>query len=157
VNAVQPISLEPGSSAILTTGISPVGISFRENTCSGYLGELQSFTPELPSECPAPSEALLLNADNLRAYGDTCIDYVQTLSQCHFPATVPSNLTPACRSFIANTLSYNGCTQAHRNDPSFALPSWRVYLGLKAEFWYNTHDVIRLLDDQGRVVDVLTY
>ena len=157
VNSVQTIYLEPGASAIITTSVSPVGTSFRENICIGYLNELQSFTPELSNQCPSPSESLPLTADNIRIYGDTCIDYVRNLPQCHFPSSVPAALSPACRSFITNTLSYNGCVNMHRNKVSFALPSWRIYLGLQAELWRNTHDVIRLLDDKGQIVDVLTY
>ncbi|MEK7133794.1 MAG: hypothetical protein AAB804_01850 [Patescibacteria group bacterium] len=157
VNNVQSISLEPGASATVLTGTSPVGTSFQENICTGYLNELQSFTPELSAECPSPSEAMPVTADNIRIYGDNCIDYIRTLQSCHFPPTVPATLSPACRSFIANNFSYNGCTNIHRNDPTFRLPSWRVYLGFRTELWRNTHDVIRLLDDQGQIVDVFTY
>ena len=54
-----PISLEPGDSAIVTTGTSPVGISFKENLCTGYLGQFQIFVPSLEERCPsAESEAL---------------------------------------------------------------------------------------------------
>ncbi len=157
VNVAQPIYLEPGASATLVTGVSPVGTSFRENICSGYLNELQSFTPELPSECPLPSDALPLTADNLRTYGNACVDYVRAIPQCHFPSAPPANLSATCRSFITNTLSYNGCMRMHSAESSFALSSWRIYLGLRSEIWNNGHDVIRLLDDKGQVVDVLTY
>ena len=47
VNPVQPVYLEPGASIFVATGASPVGTSFRENICSGYLSELHTFTPEL--------------------------------------------------------------------------------------------------------------
>lgn len=157
VNNVQAVYLEPGTSAIVTTGISPVGTSFRENVCTGYLNELQPFTPTLSSQCPSPYGALPVTADNIRTYGDECIDYVNSLDQCHFPSNVPATLSPACRSFITNTFSYNGCVNVHRNEASFALPSWRVYLGLQTELWRNTHDVIRLLDEKGQTVDVFTY
>ncbi|MDO8514429.1 MAG: hypothetical protein Q7S50_02710 [bacterium] len=157
INSVQGISLEPGASAVVTTSASPVGTSFRENICSGYLGELQTFRPEMGSSCPPPSEALPMTAENIRTYGDACFDYLNALPQCHFPTTLPSNLSSTCRSFIANTMSYNGCVNRYRNSASFALPSWRVYLALRSEIWQNTHDVIRLLDGEGRTVDVLTY
>lgn len=157
VNTVQPIYLEPGTSVFITTAASPIGTSFRENICSGYLSELQTFSPELSSECPAPSEALPMNADTLRIYGSSCFDYLNSLTQCHFPSTLPGDLSPACRSFISNTSSYNGCVNTFRNRIPFALPAFRVYLGLKSELWSNSHDVIRLLDAEGRTVDVLTY
>lgn len=157
VNAVRPISLDPGASVYVTTAASPVGTSFRENICSGYLSELQTFTPELPGECPAPSEMLPMNADTIRTYGASCFDYLDTLSSCHFTSNPPSGLSPACRSFIANSISYNGCVNTYRASPSFALPSYRAYLALRSELWGNSHDVIRLLDAEGRTVDLLTY
>ena len=157
VNNVHGMALEPGASIIVTTGASPVGTSFRENICSGYLNELQTFKPEMGSSCPLPSEALPMTAENLRTYGDACFDYLNALPQCHFPTALPSNLSNVCRSFITNTMSYNGCVNRYRTNASFSLPSWRAYLALRAEIWYNTHDVIRLLDEEGRTVDVLTY
>lgn len=157
VNIVQPISLEPGASVLITTAPSPVGTSFRENICSGYLNELRTFNPELPNECPAPSEALPMTADNLRFYGSPCFDYLGTLTQCHFPSALPGDLSPACRSYISNTSSYNGCVNMYRNSASFALPAFRAYLTLQSELWANSHDVILLLDERGQTVDVLTY
>ena len=157
VNEVRGISLEPGASVFVTTAASPVGTSFRENICTGYLNELQRFTPELSSECPTPSEMLPMNADNLRTYGESCFDYLGNVSSCHFPTTVPSALSPACRSFIANTMSYNGCVNTNRGRSAFPLPVFRAYLAFRSELWANSHDVIRLLDEQGRTVDVLTY
>ncbi len=157
VNSVEPVVLGPGAGALITTSASPVGTSFRENICSGYLGELQIFIPEISNECPAPAEILPVTAENIRTYGNACLDYMNTLSPCHFPTSLPSNLSSACRSFITNTMSYNGCINMHGNRPSFALPSWRVYLGFRRELWDNTHDIIRLLDGEGQIVDVITY
>ncbi len=157
INSLQPISLEPGASVIVTSGISPVGSSFRENICTGYLNELQSFTPRLTTSCPAPYEMLPITADNIKTYGDGCLDYVNNLEQCHFPSDIPKTLSPACRVFVADTFSYNGCVNTHRNESGFARSSWRAYLGFGANLWRNTHDVIRLLDERGQVVDVLTY
>ncbi len=157
VNNVQPISLEPGTAVFITTAASPVGTSFRENICTGYLSELQTFTPELSGECPAPSETLPMNADNIRTYGSSCFDYLNNLTSCHFPGDPPSGLFPTCRSFVVNSFSYNGCVNTNRARPSFALPTYRAYLSLRSELWANSHDVVRLLDADGRTVDVLTY
>ncbi len=157
INTQQPIYLSPGTTAILTTGYSSVGTSFQENMCTGYLDELQSFTPALSSQCPNPAGEMPLTADNIRIYGETCLDFVPRIQTCRLPANIPTNLSPACRSFIANNFSYNGCVRAHQQKTNFALPSWRIYLGSNAELWQNLHDVIRLLDEKGQVVDVLTY
>lgn len=158
LNNVAPVYLEPGTSAIVGSGTSLVGISFRENTCIGYLNELQHFTPELSSECPAPSDILKKNPDTLRIYGATCFDYVETNPQCHFPgASLPSNLSAPCRTLLANTLTYNGCVSSNRYRSDFALPEWRLYLNAQGEAWGNSHDIIRLLDSQGHTVDVFSY
>jgi flagellar basal body-associated protein FliL len=158
VNNVSPVYLAPGALATITTAASPVGVSFEENICTGYLSQLQQFSPSLDQSCPSPSDALPQTAQNLRAYGASCFDYIANMPSCYFSGTsLPTSLTPACRSFIANNLSYNGCVAMYRNQTGFNLPSWRLYFALRSELWNNSHDIIRLLDSQGRVVDVLSY
>lgn len=158
VNSLGEITLSPGGSVIVVSGFSPVGASFHENICSGYLGTLQRFYPTLGTfSCPSPSDALLGTPENLRAYGSSCLDYVQELSSCEFPTDIPSTLSPTCQSFVANTFTYNGCVHMYRDTASFLRGSWRVYLNSQFELWDNRHDVIRLLDDQGRIVDAVTY
>jgi hypothetical protein len=158
-NETRGVSLEPGNSAIVVSGQSPSGFSFRENVCTGYLEQLQDFTPPLNSSCPTPSDLLPLTPDNLRTYGDACFDYVRDLPACHFPpsTSLPPGLSGACRNFIVTNFTYNGCVANYRARTSFALDSWRLYLGTPAELWRNSHDIIRLLDRDGRTVDVLTY
>ncbi len=48
----QLVALAPGDRAIITTGVSPVGTSFRVNSCSGYLNQVATFTPALQMNCP---------------------------------------------------------------------------------------------------------
>jgi hypothetical protein len=119
---------------------------------------LQAFTPALDTECPAASDELSLSAQNISQYGDACLDYARTLPTCHFPGKDPRpNVTDACANFLLNRLSYNGCTYAHRAESGFYKSTWRLYLASGVNLWRDTHDVVRLLDDQGRTVDVLTY
>lgn len=157
VNAQGDIYLDPGTSATISSGISPVGTAFRENLCTGYLDELQTFNPALSRNCPAPRDALPLTPENLGTYGDACYDFVQTLSSCSFPREIPGSVSSSCRLFLINNLSYNGCVQNYRHRSSFALDSWRIYLNAPRELWRNTHDIIRLLDAEGRTVDVISY
>jgi hypothetical protein len=159
LNNVNSVSLSPGSSAYIVSGPSPVGVSFRESICTGYLAELQTFTPDLSRACPSPSDELALNAQNITQYGDACVDYAKSLAQCHFPGLdqKPANITDACANFLLNRFSYNGCVYSHKNDTDFYAPSWRLYLASGVNLWRDTHDVVRLLDNQGRTVDVLTY
>ena len=157
LNNVSSVSLAPEASATIVSGPSPVGVSFQENQCTGYLAELQPFTPDLDRQCVSPADEMPLTPENIQIYGDTCIDYMRTVPPCHFPGKDSANISPACRNFAINQLSYNGCVYAHRNDVGFASPSWRLYLTSAVKLWRPTHDVIRLLDEQGRTVDVLTY
>ena len=142
----------------MTTSLSPVGVSFEENICSGYLSELQQFTPELNGSCPSPADTLPQTAENLRTYGASCFDYIANIPSCHFVgANQPTNLSTACRQFVGNNLSYNGCVAMYRSQANFDLPTFRLYLNQSAKLWNDSHDIIRPLDAQGRIVDVLSY
>jgi len=157
VNAQEDVYLNPGASAIISSSPSPVGTSFREHMCTGYLGSVQTFVPQLEANCPSPESTLPQTPENLRTYGDGCFDYVQQLPRCTFPLSPPPTVSPACRIFLANNLSYNGCVQNNKYKTGFIENSWRIYLSAGGELWRDTHDIIRLLDKEGRTVDVITY
>lgn len=157
VNNATGVSLNPGATAVITSGQSPVGISFRENVCTGYIAQFQPFYPPLSLQCPTPSSELPLTAYNLEEYGDECFDVLNVLPTCHFPENVPQTISPSCGLFLKTALSYNGCVSRHLGDYGFALDSWRLYLGSAGALWRNTHDAIRLLDSEGQTVDVYVY
>ena len=150
------ISLMPGESAIISTGRSPVGISFRENECTGYLSQFQTFTPRLASNCPFPQTELQSRSD--LANDPLCTQAVAQITACQTVLSAPS-APAACAQFITNDLTYNGCATAHHADPNFSSPTspWRIYLGLGSELWSNTGDTIELLDDHGAVVTSVKY
>jgi hypothetical protein len=156
-NAVGAPIIQPGGLVLITTGASPVGASFRENICSGYLDQFQNFNPQLGNECPSPSSVLPLTEENLRIYGDACFDAIALLYSCRFPQDIPESATPACRAFLTDALSYNGCVNRNRSSRSFEANRWRLFLGGQNEIWRNSHDAIRLLDAQGKTVDVFVY
>lgn len=151
LNEQTDIELQQGGTAVVTTGQSPVGTSFRENECSGYLEELQSYTPPVQTQCPIP------NTSAAGQYGQTCAEFASSIPFCTLPRQFPSNISAACQSYVQNTFSYNGCVQSHQSDASFPLTNWRIYLAGSSELWNNTHDTIRLLDAQGQVVAVTSY
>lgn len=153
LNAQTGIELAPGGSVIVTTGVSPVGTSLRENECSGYLEQLQQFTPPIETQCPSPSDTGAQAAQ----YGQACAEYASSIPFCTFPQTPPSNLSAQCDAYIQTTFSYNGCVATHQNDTNFASNDWRVYLDGSRELWNNNHDTIRLLDLQGETVAVASY
>lgn len=157
VNAAQDIMLSPGTRAIVTSGRSPVGASFRENKCVGYYVQYQTFVPALAKNCPtAPNELKSsYGADYLR---DTaCISYANTISRCQVVLTPPVGLTTACQSFISTYLNYNSCVTAHRSDTDFLSNQWRVYLGRTSPMWRTKNEEVKLLDASGKTVDVFTY
>lgn len=151
VNTVKSVSLAPGETAIINSGISPVGVSFHENGCSGYLGQFQEFVPALDLRCPDPTREVRYDPAD-----DSCRWFLQSISPCTFPAQAQADVSPACFSAAASALSYNTCVNRHQLESGFYLPTWRLYLGSARPLW-RAHDVIRLLDESGRVVDVLTY
>ncbi|HEV3245499.1 MAG TPA: hypothetical protein VG102_04015 [Candidatus Paceibacterota bacterium] len=153
LNAQIGIELPPGGTAIVTTGVSPVGTSFRENVCSGYLEQLQQYTPPMQTQCPSPGDA----AAQAGQYGQSCADYVSSIPFCTFPQHPSSDLSLQCQAYVQTTFSYNGCVAMHENDQNFASNDWRVYLDGSQELWSNAHDTIRLLDAQGEVVAVTSY
>lgn len=151
VNTVRNVSLAPGETAIVSSGISPVGVSFRENECSGYLDQFQTFTPELYTQCPDPALEVVYDPTDV-----SCAWFLQSIPPCTFPAQISADISPQCRTTVAAALSYNSCVNRHQLESGFSLSTWRLYLGSTRPLW-GAHDVVRLLDESGRVVDVLTY
>ncbi len=158
VNAVADIVLEPGESADIISGRSPIGGSFRENKCIGYFGQFQKFSPMLPLNCPSASSELSSQYGDSYYIRDTsCIDYVSNLSRCEAVLSPPTTLSGACQSFLVKALNYNGCVQAHQNDSDFLGSTWRIYLGRTTPLFRSTREVVELLDKQGRTVDAFSY
>lgn len=158
VSVERPITLAPGEEAIITTGRSPIGVSFRENICTGYFEQFQDFSPRLDRSCPAPEKELAFADDPLRDFDNACLAFIERMPRCTFHlGELPPESSSACRAFIANDLTYRGCVEHHENDPDFHSKTWRIFLGQSKELWKSEREVIKLLDREGKVVDVLTY
>ena len=164
LNTVNDIVLQPGERAYIISGISPIGVSFRENKCIGYLNTFQTFTPSLPQSCPAPRDELV------RFYGpsyirDTvCVDYVSSLWSCQAVPFPPRKfdgklLSETCRDFVTERLTYNGCVAAHYNDPDFHGSIWHIYLGRNRNqhLWRSHNEIVKLLDAEYKTVDAFSY
>lgn len=156
VNAVKPVSLDPGASAIVSSGVPPTGVSFRENSCVGYLAQFQSFTPPIQARCPSAADMIPDTPQNRQALGDSCFQFIDALPSCTFPRQAPAGVSAACMNAVTDALSYNSCVNRHQLDSDFYGSTWRLYLGSAQPLW-RTHDIIRLLDERGQVVDVLTF
>lgn len=157
INAVQDILLNPGTSALLISGQSPIGASFRENKCIGYFSTFQKFYPSLPQNCPTPANELtsFYGVDYIR--DNACINYVKNLPRCQIELTPPVGATSACQNFLVKYLNYNGCVDVHKNDSDFNGNAWRVYLGGTKSMWRTRNELIKLKDPSGKTVDAFSY
>ena len=157
VNAAEDIVLIPGARAIVISGRSPIGASFRENKCIGYFSTFQKFYPSLPLNCPNPSDELIVYYGPGYIRDTACIAAVDKIARCQVALTPPPGLSSACQSFVVNYLNYNGCVQAHRNDANFAGNTWRIYLGRTTPMWRTKYEVVKLLDSNGKTVEAFSY
>ena len=157
VNAAQDIVLLPGERAIVSSGQSPIGASFRENKCIGYFNSFQSFSPSLPQNCPAPSDELTANYGPTYIRDAACIDYVNRIGRCQTVLSPPTTISGACQSFLVKYLNYNGCVTAHQADADFVGNTWHIYLGRTNSMWRTSHEVVKLLDTSGKTVDAFSY
>ncbi|MFZ1988116.1 MAG: hypothetical protein WAV21_03770 [Minisyncoccia bacterium] len=156
VDTPTPITVAAGQSVIILMGESPIGISFQENMCTGYFDQFQDFYPSLSHQCPAPLD------DFDRFYYDqpgldNCRAYIKTLKRCEIPLDEPERLTNSCYRFMRDYLSYNSCVATHATDQGFPGKTWRVYLRRDDTFFTATHDTIKLLDEEGKTVDLFSY
>ena len=157
INAAQDIMLAPGTRALVISGQSPIGASFRENKCIGYFSNFQHFSPSLPQNCPAPSDEL----SSFYGFGyirdSFCIDYVKALPRCQIALSPPVGATSACQNFLVTYLNYNGCINAHRFDTDFKGDTWRLHLGRSTSMWRTKNELVKLLDRDGKTVDAFSY
>lgn len=164
VNASQDIVLQPGERAVISSGKSPVGASFRENKCTGYFNTFQKFYPSLPQNCPVASNELSTFYPGITYIHDpACVDYTSTISRCQIPLTRTAKVNATCQSFLENYLNYNGCVIAHRNDPDFNGTTWHIYLnnvnskGQTVPLWRATHEFIKLFDANLKTIAQFSY
>lgn len=157
VNSDQAIYLNPGEKAIISTGKSPTGYSFKENKCTGYFQQFQSYTPSLSYSCPAPRDEYI--PPDPHGFNNACLDFINSIPACQTntkPFTF--DLPPACQDFINQNVSYSGCVRLHKDDPDFdSVKTWRIYLGRDKEIWSSRREVIELIDNTGHIVDAVSY
>ncbi|HVW71987.1 MAG TPA: hypothetical protein VHB93_02430 [Candidatus Paceibacterota bacterium] len=157
VNQEEPVVLAPGQTAIITVGDSPVGMSFRENMCTGYFDQFQDFSPPIQHLCPSPmtdfNRSYLGDPKKL----DACHAYIQSVRSCTVPLDTPGGLGSDCNEFMDQYLNYNGCVSAHTGDKGFFGNEWRIYVGRGSDFFTKDHDTVKLLDAAGNTVDLLSY
>lgn len=139
--------------AIIVTGRSPVGESFRTNICTGYFGQFQEFFPSLEKKCPYPEDEIGSNI-----FTGECTEFIEDLYRCEMRIEqIPIQLTDSCHNFINTKLNYNGCVEEHKSDENFYGSEWRLFLGRDTEIWQDRREIIALFDREGNLVDTVTY
>lgn len=133
-NHLTGIYLAPGERAIINFGRSPVGVSFRANQCSGYLGQFLNFNPPLSADCP-------------RKISANCQAAAKNIPPCHLPIPLPTDIAPVCRAELLTQLTYNGCVNYFSRTPNF-YGDWRIYLELEKTDW-PTENQFQIVNERG--------
>lgn len=154
VSDTDPVFLHPGHEVIVTTGRSPVGVSFNENRCTGYFEERQNFTPSLAFACPSGGEEFSRYYDD---EDDACEMFARGINRCETETDVPSELSSSCEAFVDEYMNYSGCVEAHEQEVDFYSGTWRLFLGKSDELWKKSNETILLVDSTGKTVDALSY
>ncbi|MEK7614668.1 MAG: hypothetical protein AAB428_03315 [Patescibacteria group bacterium] len=154
INQESDIYLSKGERAIIVSGNSPVGYSFKINSCSGYLAQFQDFIPRMSDTCPSLTNESLLKKYSLDS---PCIEYASEIPLCTTPTkTLPTNLSASCREFILTRASHNSCVEDNKNNPDFYSNKWMVYLNKGSELW-NPRDTVKFYDKDDNLIGIYTY
>jgi len=156
------IILQNGDRVYLTKGFSPIGISFRTNKCTGYFEENRTFTPSLSLQCPRPKDEKLPTFSNVYDRNDECIKIIDRIQRCttknsEFIRSLPDTVPSACKTYITTQINYNSCVAKHFGDTDFPGKEYRVYLNKFGPLWRPSHDTINLHDENGLIVDTISY
>lgn len=154
----EAITLDPGDYAYVLTGRSPIGTSFKTNMCIGYYAQYQSFTPSLRKSCPYADTELAAFGTGISSDRDpSCEIFAEDIPRCSIVTDIPAYLSRSCAAFLENNIHYNGCVRNHENDDTFFSNEWRIYLGKSAELWKKERETVRLYDNEGKLVDQISY
>ncbi len=175
-NLPQNVILEPGETAVITSGYqlkdSPYKItSFKENICTNYLEALPQydFVPTITNRCSDLNKEP--GIDTLTA---ECKNFVHlAVNTCSTPVfgqmdkKVPYKCegcvnglkapTVACYNYIKDHFSYPGCIANHKNDEDFYGDTWRIFLGRPSEFWGVNTEYISLYDQFNKLISFRSY
>lgn len=163
VNPTYEVTVDPGQEVIISTVASPIGVSFQTNMCTGYLGQFQRFEPELDRSCPNPADIIQPTISNIQMYGSECMHLASTLQRCDYLTTSAAQssgitVTQACLTHLQTVLTYTTCSAQYSSSTEYKNGSkWRIFLSQPNALWRSEYEVIRLLDETGRTVDVYTY
>lgn len=158
VNIEQSVIMYAGDKVIVSTGRSPIGTSFKVNKCTGYMSQFQTFTPSLQKNCPFPEEEIDFFDDKTIFSEDVCLDFIDTLQRCQiYTKPLPLTLSNSCMDAITYEVNYNSCIDKHKYDSDFEKPEWRIFLKQSDTLWKSRREVIKLVDENNKLIDMISY
>ena len=156
-NLRENIGIEAGTVIIVSSGKSPVGDSFRINRCTGFREQFKDFSPALKRACPNVREFLEKTTKSISFSDEVCYNVLSRIGRCEAVVGRTPGASSECKAFIQEDLTEKGCVAAFKNNPSFYLPEWRVFLNSKKEIWKGDSNALYLLDNQDLLVATLIY
>ena len=156
------VILGQGDRVHIIKGFSPIGISFRTNKCTGYFEENRTFTPSLSLKCPLAKDENLPTFSSVYDRNDECVRIIGRISRCttkdsEFMRDLPDTVSSSCKTYINTQVNYNACVAKHFSDTDFPGNEYRLYLNKFGPLWRTTHDTINLHDENGLIVDTISY
>lgn len=156
------VVLQQKDKAIITKGFSPIGISFRTNKCTGFFEENRTFYPSLARKCPLPKEEKLPTFSTTLNRQEECVKLIERIPRCttkgnEYIRDLADTVPQSCKTYIKNQINYNTCVANHFDDTDFPGNEYRVYLNKFGPLWRTTHDKINLHDENGLIVDSISY
>jgi len=156
------IILKQGDRVYVNKGFSPVGISFRTNKCTGYFTENRTFVPGIPMQCPSAKDENLPRFSSDYDLNNDCLNTIAEIPQCTtvsntFIRDLPDNVVQSCKDYMTTQINYNECVTSHENDADFAGNEYHIYLNMLGPLWRTRSDKIDLYDQDGLMVDTISY
>ncbi|KKQ78028.1 MAG: hypothetical protein A3A96_02985 [Candidatus Zambryskibacteria bacterium RIFCSPLOWO2_01_FULL_39_39] len=156
------VVLQQMDRVVLTKGFSPIGISFRTNKCTGYFEENRTFVPSLSLQCPEPRDEKLPVFSGVYDRNDECLDIIERIPRCttkgsQFIRDLPDTVPSSCKTYLTTQINYNTCVAIHFGDTDFPSDEYRIYLNKFGPLWRKKQDKINLHDENGLVVDSISY
>lgn len=152
----DPIILRGSDQILITNGPNPLmaGLAFRPNSCFGYLSREKQFGLSVPSSCPGYDTPL----SSISFLSPSCQDFILNLRECQDPdpsQDLRISTDPECLAYIEDRYTYGACFEEHADDSGFLKNEWHVYA--EKDFLRQGHDVLRLIDASGLLVDEHIY
>ena len=148
------INLAPNEELIISSGLSPIGVNFLTNKCTGYLDQ-GDFSPSLNNSCP------FIDDSEYSGFNKYCRDFIDNLSTCELPdysGNMDVGGDSQCTSFINEKLNYSYCYSTYKQDPDFCKDEWRIFLNnTSRDIFSNVSDTIILYDQNKLKVDEYYY